>query len=702
MSAPTPAPAGGDPAAALPPRPLSSYGLAAVAGLSLAITGQILWAALALHALAWSASLRWRARPRIWQRSPLVLNAALAAIALFSMSMWVRGAIALVALAHFAHLAQALQLVDARPRRSDFLLVALALFQMILAANLTDSVLFPTLLVLFVVAMVWTLVVHTLWSESLAAGEPWSEERALTPGLLRTTLGATGLSLVVAFAIFLVLPRVRSGALAAPSFLGTPQAGFSDRIALGDLGRIRQDGTVVLRVETLRGTPPVRSHAYWRGLAFDHFDGRNWSVTPSSRVLVSRAPDLGVDLARQRPPAGLVQRILREPVASGVLFSAGAPAELEGSVGRLERDVNGGLYAPETETDRVQYTITSAETRPSLPELREDHTAPPPGTGARELQLPPLSPKIQELAERITAGLPDDADRVAAIERYLQKEGRYSDQPPPERPGDPRSPVETFLLEDTAGHCEYFASGMVVLLRSLGIPARLVNGFAGGEENPIGGFVELARSDAHAWVEVHYARAGWVRYDPTPADARLRALSTHWFARLRNVGSALELLWFQHVVEFDRSHQMRALRAAWLAWRHWRGGPARQAGHARPAPLGPRFDPRALAPVLGIGLGAALLAFFLARGWRRRRGGPGVPPAYAEALRLLERQRGLVRRPAMPARDFARLAARQVPPAAAAAFWSLTEGYLEERFGGRRTPVPRRALRTLRDTLRRR
>jgi hypothetical protein len=87
--------------------------------------------------------------------------------------------------------------------------------------------------------------------------------------------------------------------------------------------------------------------------------------------------------------------------------------------------------------------------------------------------------------------------------------------------------------------------------------------------------------------------------------------------------------------------------------------------------------------------------------WRRRvvRRGP-LPAHYAEALRLLEDERGLVRESAVPARDFARVAARAMPPAAAAAFWTLTEAYLCERFGGRRSAPPRRALRALRDSLR--
>lgn len=689
---------------AMPPRPASSYALAAVAGAALAVTGALALPALVAQAVALLASARLRVRPRPWQRSPWLLNGALLAIVLASTGLWLRGGLAIVALAHFAHLATGLQLLDARPRRSDFLLVALALFQVLLAANLTDSLLFPPLLLLFALAMTWTLVVHTLWAEAIAAGEPFAAERAAAPGLARTTLLAAGLSLVLAFAIFLVLPRVRSGALAAPGLVASPQAGFSDRIALGDLGRIRQDPTVVLRIETLRGTPPPREHAYWRGLAFDHFDGRHWSVTPQRRQLLSRGTDLGLQLPARPGRPRLAQRLLREPVAAGVLFAAGPPTRIEGSFGRLEADPNGGLYAPESERDRVAYAVEVETGEPLRDALREERALPPEDAGERYLALPPLSDALKALALRIVAEADTDLERVEAIERHLRETGRYADRPPPERPGDPRSPIEAFLLEETAGHCEYFASGMVVLARSLGLPARLVNGFAGGAENPLGGFVEVTRSDAHAWVEVHFERAGWVRFDPTPTDARLRADAIGLLAQLRGLGSALEHWWFQHVVEFDRSHQMRALRDAWMAWRAWRqerrAPPAPTA--ARPAGEGTGGDARALLPAALALLAAAGLAAAWWR-WRRPRlRGVRVPAFYGEALRLLEKHRGLVRAPAVPAREFARTASRHVPPAAAAALWTLTEDYLAARFGGRRPAAPRAALRTLRDTLRRR
>jgi transglutaminase-like putative cysteine protease len=685
-----------------PPRPLASYAIVLVSAAALVLTGQVSTLAIAIHAVAVIVSLRLRNHPRAWQRNATVLNAGLLGSIGFSLSLWLRGDLALLALAHFAHLAQALQLLDARSRRSDFLLVALALFQIVLAANLTDSILFPPLLLAFLVATVWTLVVHTLWMETIAAGEAWSPQRAFAPRLLRTTLLASAGTAALALVIFLFLPRLHAGALGSRGGIGGAAAGFSDRVSLGDIGRIRRDPAIALRIETLRGVAKPPEQAYYRGLAFDHFDGRHWSVTQGARDPLGVAADLGVRVGSSSREPDLVQRILREPVESGVLFGAARPLEIEGGIGRIERDRNGGLYAPESSEDRVQYVVESETHLPTSAELRDDRALAPERGGERYLEMPALSPALFALTEQIMSGAGNDADRVSAVERWLREKGRYSDTPPAERADDPRSPIEHFVLENTEGHCEYFASAMVMMLRSQGIPARLVNGFAGGRDNEFGGFVEVSRSDAHAWAEVSFEHAGWVRFDPTPPDLRMRAAHLGMLAQLRDVAGAAEHWWYQHVVEFDRSAQLRALRSGWLAWQQWRG---ERATPTAIAPRAPHSGWRQLPwlqwarPAVAALLGATLIAGLVR--WRRRSARRGsLPVAYGEALRLLEEERGLVRDAALPARDFARRAARVMPPAAAAAFWTLTEDYLRQRFGGHRPAAPRRALRALRDSLR--
>ena len=688
------------------PRPASAWVLVTVASATLWITQQLQVWALALQVGAILGSLARRQQPFAWQRSALALNAGMLAIVAATIAVALRGGPSTIALAHFAALTQGLQLLDARPRQTEFLLVTLALFQVILASNLTDSVFFPPLLVTFVFACVWTLLVHTLRSEAIEAGDPRGVSRAITPGLLQMTLVASGLSVLLALVLFVTLPRLRSSMVRGTSFAPTlATAGFSDHVELGELGRIRLDPTLVMRIETLEGVPPAPGSGYWRGLAFDRFDGSFWSITPSQRNPVAGSAEGGIRLGRDASAPNLVQSIVREPVEAGVLFSAGEVRELQGTVRRLERDTSGGLYAAGQANQRVRYRVATRRRRLRDEVLRRDAASPERRLGERHLQLPELSPAVARLAREIASGRSNDADRVRSIEQYLLRNGRYTNLPPSPDPQAEHSAIEAFLLGELAGHCEYFASSMVVLLRTLGIPARLVNGFAGGAENEIGGFLEITRSDAHAWVEVHYAEAGWVDYDPTPPDLRARpAVRFSFSEQMRQLASALELWWFQRVVGFDRSDQIRALKRAWLAWRAAR---EKQAERGAASPHDSSL-PRSTRPDLGTALQPllpwlALTGFALARhAWRRRRSGdPTQPPAAnAKALRLLAR-RGLRRGPATTAREFAARVGTQQPGAVAAAFDTLTEAYLAERFGGRAPGPSAAALDTLRARLRR-
>ena len=683
------------------PRPASAWVLVTVASATLWITQQVaLWAEL-LQVAALIGSLLRRRDPHPWQKSGVALNLGMGGITLATIAVALRGDPSTIALAHFAALTQGLQLLDARPRQTEFLLVALALFQVVLSANLTDSVFFTPLLVAFVASAVWTLLVHTLRSEAIEAGDSREVTRAITPGLLRMTLVASALSVVLALAFFVTLPRLRSsvitGSGASPLLAG---AGFSQRVELGDLGRIRQDPTIALRVETLEGRAPAPAAAYYRGLAFDYFDGRSWSILPPLRSQVAGSAESGVSFGRERDRVNLVQRIVREPVDSGVIFGVGEPRRLQGTVRRLERDSSGGLYAAGQAHERVRYTIASDQRSWRDEVLAKDESAPEAREPGRYLQLPELSPAVAALARRITAGATSDAERARAIEHHLARTGRYSDTPPQLGPEEKRSPIEAFLLGELAGHCEYFASAMVVLAREVGLHARLVNGFAGGQENRIGGFVELTRSDAHTWVELHYARAGWVRYDPTPPDLRARPeLALSLSVQLRQLGSALELWWYQSVLGFDRSDQIHAAKLAWLAWQSAKGV-RQQPGDGSASLLarlrgGVPWREAATLLVLAIAAGALLYRIL------RRRRGPVLPAAYARALRLLSR-RGLVRAAEQTADDFVAVVASAHPGVAASAFERLTQGYLAHRFGGRLEAASEAELRALREALKRR
>jgi len=691
------------------PRPASAWTLVVVASATLWLTQQVAIWAIAIQLAAIGISLWRRRAPFGWQTNPIALNIGMMGVTGVTIHVALQGGPATLGLAHFATLAQGLQLIDARPRRTEFLLVALALFQVILASNLTDSVFFIPLLIAFLCAAAWTLMVHTLRADAAEAGDRQGANRALTPSLFRVTLLASSASVAIGLVLFVLLPRLHSSVLQVPNIgQGFATSGFSDRVSLGDIGRIRKDSTVVLRVETLEGEAPAAIDAYWRGLAFDHFDGKTWSVTPPTRTRVPGSAEIGIRLKRSNAPANLVQRILREPVQGGALFGIGVVQELQGSVRHLERDINGGLYATGQAHDRVRYRIASRKIRWSEERLRTDVAVPPKenrgaspkqeGAVDRHLQLPELSDAVGELALAITKDAQTDADRVRAIEQYLLQNGRYSDTPPYVDPDAERSPLEAFLFDAMQAHCEYYASALVVLARSIGIPARLVNGFAGGRENEIGGFVEVSRSHAHAWVEVHYARAGWVRYDATPPDLRQRAQEALSFdERMRQLASAMEHWWFQRVIGFDRSDQMSSLKRGWLAWREFTGTTKAETGTPAEKKESVKFEASWRKPVLAaVGLLALVLLLWHVRAARSQ---TAVPNYYDHALRALSR-RGLVRTPTLGARDFARASSAELSEPAAAAFSRLTESYLAERFGGRAPADPATDLRDLRQALR--
>ena len=166
------------------------------------------------------------------------------------------------------------------------------------------------------------------------------------------------------------------------------------------------------------------------------------------------------------------------------------------------------------------------------------------------LQLPPLSEDFHALARQLPGRSEDPLETAASVETFLEREYRYSLRTPSRGRSDP---VEDFLLDARAGHCEFFATAMIMLTRARGIPSRLVTGFRRGKRNEYGDFEVVRKSDAHAWVEVFNERLGWVAYDPTPsAPASARSMAFDVF--LESIDS-LRMLWDIYVVAFDYERQ---------------------------------------------------------------------------------------------------------------------------------------------------
>ncbi|MEM6928440.1 MAG: transglutaminase-like domain-containing protein, partial [Myxococcota bacterium] len=348
---------------------------------------------------------------------------------------------------------------------------------------------------------------------------------------------------------------------------------------------------------------------YWRGLALDDFDGTRWrtSATPDSDVVPPALPPLPVptDLSRRTWTVD-VQMV---EGAEGRLF---LPGKLLGYAGpAVRRDALGSWTVLEGEPLAFVAWVDPFADRQSVA-ISEVYTPPE----------APLDPRIVALAQEV-AGAGSAEERVARLTEHLRTEYPYA-----RRTYGGDDPLVEFLFERQGGHCEYFASALAVMVRAIGLPSRVVNGFVGGEQNPVTGQWVVRRRDAHSWVEVALPEQGWVLFDPTPLGDTVP-------------GSGFG----------DLTH---ALASTWRSTLEWDGRDQAQAAAVATSLVtgGPGFEVRGTA--IGFGVVALLVAgTAVASGLgarrRRRNDRPGAPPS--RWVRLLARAR----------RALGRAAGRPVP-----------------------------------------
>jgi len=182
------------------------------------------------------------------------------------------------------------------------------------------------------------------------------------------------------------------------------------------------------------------------------------------------------------------------------------------------------------------------------------------------LELPDLDPRVPKLAAQITASADNDYDRAAAIQHHLRTHFAYTLQLEQTSVQDP---IAHFLFERGRGHCEYFASSMAVMLRTLGIPSRVVTGFRSDEFNDVTGSYVVRAKDAHAWVEAYFPGYGWQTFDPTPSAS---IGTPQGWGRLALYADAMASFWRDWVVSYDSSNQYMLGKAAINSSRNlWEG-----------------------------------------------------------------------------------------------------------------------------------
>jgi hypothetical protein len=245
------------------------------------------------------------------------------------------------------------------------------------------------------------------------------------------------------------------------------------------------------------------------------------------------------------------QDILLEALDISVLFGLPFVSEVRGPFTSLETDSMGGLWLPHALPGRLQYAITSMPTSLSKEDRQGDVSDYPAELTRRFLQLPSIDPKVADLAHAVTRDITTPYGMTIAIKQHLLSHYAYS-LDVGSKPS--ASPLEEFLFTRKTGYCEHYATAMAVMLRTVGIPARLVTGFLPGEWNDFGHYYAVRQQDAHAWVEVWFPRSGWVTFDPTPSI--LQTFPSPLLKQVRGLIDSIRLKWDRFVIHYSFYDQM--------------------------------------------------------------------------------------------------------------------------------------------------
>jgi protein-glutamine gamma-glutamyltransferase len=546
--------------------------------------------------------------------------------------------------------------------------------------------------------------------------------KALSLATLCLALGAMALGSV----LFFVFPRFSAGYFARSGVQPSLMSGFSDNVILGQIGEIKKNNTVVMRVQT--GAPVRYPLLRWRGIALTTFDGRRWYLHDQTSQLKTPDSDgwitLGSRVSMEGRTAVQVQFVtLLQPMASKALFAPARVFALRGNFAAeegtystavrhslLSLDSTGSIYNQSQNVGQIRYEGVSLLPVPRPTAARFAGTDYPAEMREIYLQLPDqLDPRIPELARKITGSANNPYDKSIALETYLRTHFGYTLN----LAGKPGAdPLSYFLFQAKAGHCEYFASAMAVMLRTLGIPSREVNGFLPGEYNDVAGDYIVRASDAHSWVEAYFPGTGWLTFDPTPGAT---GEAPGMFSRLALYLDWFQLTWNEWVINYDLSHQTQLARSAGQISTDWKKSLQHRFRHLQNAGMERLIDwQRAHGAMSFLFPVALILALVMLRaGWLRKlflwlrlqweanrpvetRNNPQLAARlYTELLRVLER-RGFSRPAAQTPREFA--VGLAVQPAVGPAVQEFTNLYLQSRFGG--VPCDASRLRALLDAVR--
>jgi transglutaminase-like putative cysteine protease len=656
--------------------------MALLAPIPLPFNGVVQWPLLALYLLGVVLFLRRAAQdPPRWLPMWAMNVLGLAYVPLFFFDLFVLSGGRLVQAVLHLCLFTLLVKLWALVRERDKWQSAMGVFFLFMAAMGTSV--HPAIVLYLVAFLVLALTMLTRFAFLHVLAGFGREDPALAQLPLRGFMTfATVLTLLLAVPLFALLPRVRSPYIVGRG-VGTgtqiEAAGFSDDVTLDSIGQIRNSREVALRLLEEGPLDPNREMRF-KAATFDIYKGGTWGRSPKDSTL-ARSPRARFWLRRQAPQRWVT--IYLQPLRSRSLPLPVETVVVEPGVTQLDVDEGGALSFSAQPLEVREYRVGLVD-RPVLI-----------GDTPREVGFAPalnregVTPRITRLAREVM-GQGSARDRARRLEQHLTQSYEYTLD---FRGRTADNPIEGFLFDYKSGQCEYFASSMVLMLRSQGIPARLVTGFLGGEYNPFEGYFIVRESNAHAWVEAWIDGEGWQIFDPTPPAGRPAGSGEGAWLLARQAWDYLEFRWDRYVLTYGVYDQLRffgGLRELWADfWKMFDRGdktssrPVEPGETAAPAPAeegGKESKGWPLDVPLPVAIGLTLLAAAAFVAYLRLRPPLTATMAYRRLRRRLGRSGAPIPESVPPLRLAEEAAERY--PAAAGPLGRVIDFYLRESFGG--------------------
>ncbi len=509
--------------------------------------------------MAWRAwlTLTGRRLPRTWVLLPIAM-VLMAGVYLTYRSFFGRetGVTMLVLLL-------SCKLLEMHAKRDLFVVIFLDFFLLLTSFFYSQTILSAALATLAVLTLLTTLlsfqftgVIPSLWQ--------------------RTKIGLTILGLAIPLTIvsFFLFPRIQGPLWGLPAETHSGRSGLSDSMSPGNISSLALSEDIAFRAK-FDGAPPEKSRLYWRGIVLNNFDGRSWSREDVMRI---SQPE---EMLRTNGKA-VKQQIILEASGQAWLFALDIPGSAPALTGmRSSLNTQFEIYSSRAINNRIRYDVISYPDYHLQTELT-------PRALRSALALPAdANPKTRQFAENLRQRVSGDPQRIQEVLQLFRRENFVYTLEPPLLGQDS---VDEFLFTTRAGFCEHYASSFVVLMRAMGIPARVVTGYQGGASNNVDGYMEVRQSDAHAWAEVWLSGRGWVRVDPTaavaPGRVTLNLSSTQtqrgmaglvnfaigrnsWFQQVRMRWDAINNRWNLWILNFDQAKQIDILRSLGLSNLDW-------------------------------------------------------------------------------------------------------------------------------------